>query len=646
MLRRLREVRAGIVVIACLCGFSAATLADLKLSSDLAGQLTQDLLETDELLARERARNAALAQALSAPDASGIRRQYRSRVVQELTPQTAAMKALARNLTIQSSDLNARSARAALIEAEAVFDPVLSMSANYSENQNLDRIEGIVDKAKSGTVAVDTNGDGVIDDHRVLLPGGGPIEFISFNKPRPEGLYPTTEVASEADITGPDTDYTYDVTIAQALSWGKEFSISLTLVDKERFFVNEEGASRAGLASIGTFGREWAAAVSGSLFTPLPGTKDFGAFANRETSVKIAEIRRDQALDITRQTINDTLLDVDTRFYELTFAALDLEITHANQAQVERLVEKTDRLFDARTITARGKAQARAELERVKAEVERAWDRYIRASNALNELLDEDETLMFMPVGYSTTFRNSVRVDYADGSSLDAKNNPEYAVQDRELAVAEVLKHNAELNAKPDLGLTLSATSTQAGSGGRTFGHDFGNAIINIVEPDRVSFNAGVNLFRPWGNRAARAGQVDADLGHQAQELLLRDTLNGINQQLDDALVELNSAGARVSITQRNLELARTRYEKAVDGQTRRGTTEFEIVTQSRALLDANRDWIRALTDQKIRESRVLAATGLLAQTYGERTAMTELDRQRIDLLASRHRFQYFGDEQ
>ncbi len=640
----------------CLGALPALSVADVTLPKDLSTLLTGDLLDAEALIAQERSRNAALAAALRAENATGIRRQYRNREVVEITPATAAMMALEAGLafrgsdgagfqSLQRSELGARIAKEALIQAEAILDPTLTLTATYSEKQNFDRVEGIIDKAKKGTVAVDTDGDGVIDDHRLFLAPGGVINFLSFDKPRPAGLYPTTEVASESELTGPDTDYTYNFQLTQQYRPGSSFTLEFELVDKERFFINNAGARKAGLATFGSFGQPWTAEISGTYATPVPFMAGYGEFSGANSSITIATITRDRALDSVQQAINNTLVAVDQAYYDLTFAVMNLEIAIENRKQVERLLERTKRMFELREVTARSKSQVEAELESVKGAVEIAWNTYITASNSLNELLDADQTQMFVPVGYAGMFRNDFQVELQDPGKLEAENKPDFAVQQKNVAIAEVARNVAAVNAKPDMDLSISLKADQGGRNA-AFGFNFTHALENLIEPDKVSMNATLSLNRPWGNRALEANKEIARLGHEASERQLDLTRNNINRRLDDALVDYNSAKAQAAVEQRAAELAHSRYEKATGQQQRRSVTEFELVTQSRALLDANRRWIAALTAWKKAESRVLAEAGLLARHYGEKTALNEIDRQRIRLLASQQDFQYFGGTQ
>jgi len=153
-----------------------------------------------------------------------------------------------------------------------------------------------------------------------------------------------------------------------------------------------------------------------------------------------------------------------------------------------------------------------------------------------------------------------------------------------------------------------------------------------------------LTFLRPWGNRAAEAVRDSAGLEVSVQEVLLQQELNRLNRELDDALVDYESARARVDITARNLELKQIAYEKASAAQSWRNVTEFEIVTQSRELLDAHRNWVVALIASKQAQTRVLAAAGLLPERYGELTALSELDRRRLVAIAKERSLQFFGD--
>jgi outer membrane protein TolC len=73
--------------------------------------------------------------------ADGAASRLAGRKLVELSPRSAAMSALETNLAIQRADIARRVAEAAIVEAKAVFNPVLLLSFAYNRSETFTRIE-------------------------------------------------------------------------------------------------------------------------------------------------------------------------------------------------------------------------------------------------------------------------------------------------------------------------------------------------------------------------------------------------------------------------------------------------------------------------------------------------------------------------
>ena len=87
-----------------------------------------------------------------------------------------------------------------------------------------------------------------------------------------------------------------------------------------------------------------------------------------------------------------------------------------------------------------------------------------------------------------------------------------------------------------------------------------------------------------------------------------------------------------VALTWTNRSLAATSViveRRRLGGDVR----ELELVAKSQELLEAKRSRLFALVDNKVAETRLLAAQGIIAAEYPEHTAQTGFDKQRLGLL-------------
>ena len=103
-----------------------------------------------------------------------------------------------------------------------------------------------------------------------------------------------------------------------------------------------------------------------------------------------------------------------------------------------------------------------------------------------------------------------------------------------------------------------------------------------------------------------------------------------LDNELRDAGTAVRSARARVDITRRGKESAQMVFDRAKQYQDDRRVTEYELTEKLLKLLETEKAHVQALVAAKQAEARLLGAAGLLVDRFGERTAETEMDRQRI----------------
>jgi outer membrane protein TolC len=314
-----------------------------------------------------------------------------------------------------------------------------------------------------------------------------------------------------------------------------------------------------------------------------------------------------------------------------------------NEDGIEKLMAKTKRLYDLREVTDYAKTQVESDLARVKGDVESARVAYIRASDALQPLLDGGHDVVYLPIGYTVPLSEKLAIDPTQVRRDLVKMNPQLQSQEYNVKSAAVLERQAQQQLRPDF---TFAAGVQAAEIGSTFGyHDWWQSTSRVVNPDIVTQSYSLNFTRPWGNRLAKSRYQETQYNFRAAELGVRATENSLTRSLTDAAVGVLSARARTEITGRSLGLAQTAYDKAVAQQQTRGVTEYEIIQQSNNLLAATRDWIAAVIDAKQAEARWYAARGDIAAKYAEWTAQTITDDARVKALAAEQVVPLFAPE-
>lgn len=602
----------------------------------------QEIALTDQAdLENERRIHAVIKREISTE--KEVAGRFVGKRITEIDQWETAFLALRKNLSIRRGHIAEQIAKQALLEAQAVFDPVLTLSVAYDHSETFTREERDL-RFRRGT-GPDRILEGDPDD-----PRGTQVEF---NQARPEGFSPSDIVASQAPITGPTERLTYDVSLFQQLPWGARLFLTYEAIDQKRFFTNFPAFFRnnpnpqPGFVAFGSYDRPWISSLLATLVLPVPSSRNFGPYADQEVAIKLQDLGKDRAYWVVEDIINTTLRDVDITYWDLVNSLLSLQITLNNRQQVGTLLEKILELYNLEEVTTYDKAQAEAELARIQGEEERAWNNYVLASDALVRLLDKEADGLLLPVGFTRALKTSfppAPLRLEELTAAGPVDNPVRIANLVDVQAARIEQRRRAVRTRPDVTFTADVAVQQSNS---RFGYEsFEDSVANLVEPDSIQQTYSLTYLYPWGNRAVKAQHAAAKAATERQGLLLRQTDNRIIRDINNAWAALRSADSRIEITARNVQLAKTAYDRALQQQAERAVTEYELVLQSGRLLTAEQNHILAQTRRKRAEARLLAALGRLPRVYAERIAQTDLDRYRLKLLSANHILRHFGESQ
>ncbi|HJP23108.1 MAG TPA: TolC family protein [Alphaproteobacteria bacterium] len=600
-------------------------------------------------LATERRLNALIVEARQG-DGSAILQGFE---LAELSPRQAALKALVRNLGLLRGRIASEIAAAVLDEARAVFDPVLTASANYSSSLTYQRltyaskhkrvteIVAAGDNDSGGDVCFAPGDNADANDtncFRVVFGEDSPVASIQYDQFRPEGHKNTKVTASEASTTGKTKTYTLATSIAQQLPWGPSLMLAYDAVYKNTKFINNPGAS--GLETFGSYDRPWTSNLSLSLSLPLPFTRNFGSFNGTDMALRLREIDRQVAAWQVQILVNDTLRDVELAFWTLIGRVKALETVRRDLETTERLVSRTERLYALKRITRYDHAQVVSQRPRAAADWEQALSAYVAAANNLAQLLGSEGRVLYLPVAYSETLER-LTVPTQDLDSL-RRNHPQLLQSALSLRRAELQIDAATVALRPDLALSYDAKVGQSNS---VFGYRYWwYSATDIEQPDSTTQTASLVYNHAFGRRSDRAGHDAARYRLERLQAQRDITENSLLQEVRDALTAVESARRSIALARQRQELASEIYAAASRLHERRQVTEYEITQQLNGLLAADTALIQAQIAGKQGETRLLASLGILARAYGQRTALTNFDRGRLKRLESVGILRLFGE--
>lgn len=613
-------------------------------------------------VADERTGNAVVAATREALAQTGV--LFAPLEIRELSLRDAALAALQRNLDIKRSGLNKSVVQQALVEAEAVFDPVFTVSTGaslsrsftrgerpmqwkpatqeYSRGQQIKTSESldniflcgdmidILDQPEDMQVRFltgrlitpDANGE----CHVRVLPATAPVALVSFDKQRVAGYYPVYKEASTKSPTGQDESYTGGGGVSQRLPWGGSIDVSIVATYHDTYYTNNPNDPLT--KSYGSYKRPWTSRASFGTGHALPYTKNFGDGDDSQLAIDVARINLDIADFAVRGIVNRTLQTVDGLYWSLVGAVHRLNAAAGAVALAEETSRRMQKKMELGLATESNRAQVAAQLARLRATQQQLFGDYVTASESLREALNEQDEILFLPVGYSAALDNPPEAPAGPANVLDS---PDYMRAETAVRIAMRVRETRVAQTRPDLSIS---SGVQVGQSNAVFGYStVTESMKNLISYDTASASIGILYRRPLLNRAVEAAVTIADSDIKRQTLLLHQVETQIRGEYDAARIQMVSARQRIEDSRKRLDIVRNLYERAVRLEAGGVVTAYETIGRLGTLLDAQLSHAQARIDVQTAETRLLAAVGALADRYGERVAQTADDRQRIALL-------------
>ncbi len=608
-------------------GDDAAAVAPDPLA-DEPGVTLRELLDLPQL--RHEADIAAfLEQSVASEVQAGVSRDLSQRTRRFVRREDVILAALRKNLALRSTEANIGVFEQALLEAEAVFDPVFDLSLSYRRTNTHKRTEvGLVSVRQ---FTPQTPLDIPVSPFNPL-PQIDQLGFL-----QQQGVVEEREIeASKSRPGGPDEPIEYSVGVSQQLPWGPQVSLFTGLVDR-RVYRNSRGES---------FKADWTAQLALDVVIPLPYTRNFGPLAPANFAVDQAALIDERTEWDVRIALNSIMAGTDVAYWQLVGALENLRIATENRKLIQQQFERAVKLFDARVMTEYGKAVIETERARALVLEEAAKNEVIAAANALAPLIEESggdvRDNLYIPADYLEGLDARAEIDLAGAVRHGLENRPELRQAEVDLRTRDLERRFAAVQTRPDIQVDGRVAGQQKSD---PYGYQHPTkALGRIFDPDSSQMSSSISLLRPWGNVPARAQLRQAELGQDDQGLAVRNLEYDVTREVNDALDRLYGARMRIGFADQNLKLAEAAYERLL---TRReigaDVAALEIVTAIQAMLTAKGDRIAALIDNKVAETQLLAAQGTVASEFTSTEANGPLENRRLDALRASNALRYFA---
>jgi outer membrane protein TolC len=617
-------------------------------------------------LKRERLDNAVMEKARTQLLEAGSGALFAPAHTAEAPLREVLLSALKRNLTIRRSGLSRDISERALSEAQAVFDPVFIAAVSTTENANFSRTEYAM-RFKPDTEFVpinqfDKRGGFYCQPNSAALtvvldpadaaisPEGGcyivpftstrsPVQTVQYDRKRTRGDYPSSVKASDPDKFSPRRQRTSfgSATIAQRLPWGVQTQTQFKLTHKETYFkLNEVSALPS---SWGEYGRPWTSSITTTTAIPLPGSKNFGPYADADFSVAVRRVAVEAADFDARAIINGTLQQVETVFWTEVGAILNLNAAVEAVDQVRGMADGLRQIYEDGYVTTSNMGQIEAQLAALETVRDREYGRVLSSSERLREMLDDGEDRLLLPLGWRRLLESKIP---EPALSIDrVLEHPSYRRAAISVRMAEMGLRQKQAQTRPDVALTLTNRFDQSNA---VFGYKtIGESVRESINPDNVTHTVTLAGSRPLGNRAAKAAVVEAESIIRQQRLTQERVGKQLEEDYEIARISLSSARHRLDLARNSLRLADAAYESSLRLMNEGLLAAYETLGRLQSRLDARIAFHAALIDARLAEVRMYSALGLLAERAGERTAVTAGDRQRLTLLRESGQFRHFS---
>ena len=362
------KIRIYCFSIALFTGATDQTLAQVGPASPEPSSTPLAVSVPTFIAPEAHAHDAKLGQVVMAKVAEDYQRAEARKGWRFVDHSELAILGLRKNLLARLAGLQPLLAQEALLEASALFDPVLEVSVNLSVADQTARsitTNIIRQKYRLGpqcqvlmTVPTAATNNRADIWKLCFAKKDGSVELTG----------PVYAVPPSTEHPGKNKAAVTSVGITQQLPWGPV----LTVVDTSTY--NKTYYSTMGHSY--SYDAAWTSSLFASLSIPLPGTKGFGPLAPADYSVKLAQINNQRAFMDVKAAINNILLEIDLAYWSLVSAAENLAVIIENTKLLGLLESSFRRRYEQKLITSFDKLQFDTEIAQAKLDEELALDNY------------------------------------------------------------------------------------------------------------------------------------------------------------------------------------------------------------------------------------------------------------------------------
>ncbi|MGE5445420.1 MAG: TolC family protein [Ignavibacteriales bacterium] len=353
--------------------------------------------------------------------------------------------------------------------------------------------------------------------------------------------------------------------------------------------------------------------------------RNFGYGVN-ETPIIIAKTSSEISVKELERTISDTLLNVETAYWNLVGAKMNLEVTRAELEVSKDLQRRNEIQVEVGTLPSLAVTQAKSEVARDEVNV-------ILAENSLKADEDNLKNILAIPLTQNIVLTDEPitvikSFDENEAFKEALEKRPEMTEAKLNIENNETEKRFASNQRLPNLSIQGIVTLQGLGGSENPNRIIFGGTPAPIPDQFTSSLNSFSQLFAadfpvwevlgvfsfPIFNRTARGNYIQASAAVDRSVITLKQTEESVELDVSNAFRLLESSTRGIDAAKTSVELAeevlRDNQEKLKVGV---GTTR-EVLDAQRDLVTARTEYILAIVSYNIALAQVEHAKGTILE--------------------------------
>gem|GEM_PF-4573404 len=586
---------------------------------------------------------AVLLDRLKAADAgAGARTRLRKLPVRDISLNAVAAAVLGQNLDIRSAGESIESAKALVVQSDAIFDPTIFTSVTYTNRFTKERQDEIgrfrdtqvtleseeeqAERLQKEQETGESTSPGLVFCSPAITLDGQELQNTSTVSSCQQP--PTYSILTEEAVTENLGAHTITGSLGASLRFaiGGSTSVQVSSTYRKANFFSTSGnpaLTTATFPSGATYdpygwGDDkllWSSQAVASVQMPLPFTKGFGLDGSADYfNFRLAQQNQERSVWVERSTRNGTLAQALTAFWDLVGTRESL----VNLLELRRVLSerqaRQQALFRQELITQYDISQIDVELANLDAREETTWNQYLILSNRLATLMAEGGAALIMPAEGESLLAGPLTVE-ADGAYERAvEGHPDLKAEEQRYDGSRLSLTFRENQDLPDISLTASASVGQTDS---AFGYPSAlQSLRNLVRPDNSNLFVGLRYRVPFGHNQTEAALARAKLDERQSFDRLRQVRQQVVTGVERAINDAQSAAAQVRQSDADLTIAETAYGATAEQRDLGLVSEFEVLNRYSDLLNARLGRIATRVAFRKAEIRLWAAQGILEQKF------------------------------